>query len=133
METGGVLPPQSHTQPQDRLQTTTTPLPPKPTKKPKQEPTAYFHEISHNLGANHAGKWDSRGYEDMSGAMGYCCDVRCHNAPHSHQARSFFCARFFRSGNAMCVWLGHARSSLLYANLPPLLTQCRHNQKQTTK
>jgi hypothetical protein len=50
-----------------------------------QEPTTYFHEISHNLYCNHAGKWGKKGYEDMSGAMGYCCDIRCHNAPHSHQ------------------------------------------------
>ncbi|GBF95823.1 hypothetical protein Rsub_08259 [Raphidocelis subcapitata] len=49
------------------------------------EPTTYFHEISHNFFLNHAGRWGNNGYDDMSGAMGYCCDVRCHNAPHSHQ------------------------------------------------
>lgn len=52
---------------------------------PTQKPTTYFHEIGHNLYMNHAGKWGNKGYDDMSGAMGYCCDLRCHNAPHSHQ------------------------------------------------
>mgnify|MGYP001811248380 CR=1 FL=1 len=52
---------------------------------PLQEPTTYFHEISHNLYCNHAGKWGNKGYEDLSGAMGYCCDIRCHNAVHSYQ------------------------------------------------
>jgi hypothetical protein len=55
-----------------------------PTNRP-QEPTTYFHELSHNFYLNHAGKWGNEGYDDMSGAMGYCCDVRCHNAPHSFQ------------------------------------------------
>ncbi len=59
--------------------------PPARPPPPRQKPVVYFHEISHNLYCNHAGKWGSRGYEDMSGAMGYCCDLRCHNAPHSHQ------------------------------------------------
>jgi hypothetical protein len=53
-----------------------------------QKPDTYFHEISHNLYCNHAGKWGNKGYEDMSGAMGYCCDIRCHNAPHSFQVSS---------------------------------------------
>lgn len=44
---------------------------------PHQEPTTTFHEISHNLYLNHAGKWGNKGYDDMSGAMGYCCDLRC--------------------------------------------------------
>ncbi|KIY91517.1 hypothetical protein MNEG_16447 [Monoraphidium neglectum] len=49
------------------------------------EPDTYFHELGHNLFLNHAGKWGNDGYDDMSGAMGYCCDIRCHNAPHAHQ------------------------------------------------
>lgn len=68
------------------------PPPPTPTPHPAscapQEPTTFFHEISHNLYCNHAGKWGNKGYEDLSGAMGYCCDIRCHNAVHSYQVRA---------------------------------------------
>lgn len=41
--------------------------------------------MGHNFYLNHAGKWGNEGYDDLSGAMGYCCDVRCHNAPHAFQ------------------------------------------------
>lgn len=63
----------------------THPTSPNQCNPPNQEPTTYFHEISHNFFLNHAGRWGNNGYDDMSGAMGYCCEVRCHNAPHAHQ------------------------------------------------
>jgi hypothetical protein len=52
----------------------------------------WFHELGHNLYLNHSGRpmecYDSDGscgYQDLSGAMGECCTVRCFNAPHSYQ------------------------------------------------
>jgi hypothetical protein len=47
----------------------------------------------HNLNLAHSGFDDSTGitnvydleYGDFSGAMGYCCDVRCYNAPHAYE------------------------------------------------
>ena len=43
----------------------------------------YFHELGHNLGLNHASLHDKE-YADLSDAMGYCCNLRCFSAPHSH-------------------------------------------------
>ena len=42
----------------------------------------YLHEISHNLGLNHAST-ETDEYGDLSDIMGYCCSQRCYNAPHS--------------------------------------------------
>ena len=47
------------------------------------EIATYFHELGHNLGLNHASLYDKE-YADLSDAMGYCCNLRCFNAPHSH-------------------------------------------------
>lgn len=46
------------------------------------EIVVYFHELGHNLGLEHAWYLDNQ-YGDLSDAMGYCCDTRCLNAPHS--------------------------------------------------
>jgi hypothetical protein len=42
----------------------------------------YMHEIGHNFGLEHASKGTCE-YCDMSSAMGYCCSVRCYNAPQT--------------------------------------------------
>jgi hypothetical protein len=44
-----------------------------------------MHELGHNLYLNHAGKQGDNGYGDLSCTMGFCCDVRCYNAPHAFQ------------------------------------------------
>jgi hypothetical protein len=46
-------------------------------------PVAYFHELGHNMGLGHAGVLGKDGYEDFSSAMGFCCNTRCHGAPHA--------------------------------------------------
>lgn len=46
-------------------------------------PVAYFHELGHNMGLGHAGVLGKDGYADFSSAMGYCCNTRCHGAPHA--------------------------------------------------
>eukprot|EP00928_Gymnodinium_smaydae_P043063 TRINITY_DN28938_c0_g2_i2.p1 TRINITY_DN28938_c0_g2~~TRINITY_DN28938_c0_g2_i2.p1 ORF type:complete len:646 (+),score=79.93 TRINITY_DN28938_c0_g2_i2:129-2066(+) len=43
----------------------------------------YVHELGHNLGLAHAGQFGGSEYADWSCSMGYCCSVRCYNAPHS--------------------------------------------------
>ena len=47
----------------------------------------YLHEIGHNLNLAHAGDLTQSGsgaeYGDMSCAMGFCCSIRCYNAPHA--------------------------------------------------
>ena len=48
------------------------------------QPIDYFHELAHNLGLNHASTPGIE-YGDMSDAMGYCCAIRCLNAPHLDQ------------------------------------------------
>ena len=82
----------------------------------------YLHEISHNLFCNHAGKWGSRGYEDMSGAMGYCCDLRCHNAPHALQVGGVCCVLggdVMRCGvGGVCGAVLRARVHVLFAAPP---------------
>lgn len=46
----------------------------------------YMHELSHNLGLQHAGMAASQDvYADLSDAMGYCCSLRCYNPPHLEQ------------------------------------------------
>lgn len=52
---------------------------------PVQQPAAYLHELGHNLYLNHAGVNGDNGYGDYSAAMGFCCDLRCYNTPHSYQ------------------------------------------------
>lgn len=60
---------------------------------PLQHPTAWLHELGHNLYLNHAGSYASDGanglhfhaYKDDACAMGHCCLSRCFNAPHSLQ------------------------------------------------
>jgi len=49
------------------------------------KPVAYFHELGHNMFLNHAGQSGDNGYKDLSGAMGYCCRLRCYNTPHAYQ------------------------------------------------
>eukprot|EP00877_Chromochloris_zofingiensis_P010829 jgi/Chrzof1/59/Cz01g02040.t1 len=49
------------------------------------QPAAYLHELGHNLYLNHAGVNGDNGYGDYSAAMGFCCDLRCYNTPHSYQ------------------------------------------------
>lgn len=44
----------------------------------------YFHELGHNLGLQHS-RYQNSEYGDLSDTMGYCCNVRCFNAPHSFQ------------------------------------------------
>jgi hypothetical protein len=46
------------------------------------EIVVYFHELGHNLGLEHAWYLNDQ-YGDLSDAMGYCCNTRCLNAPHS--------------------------------------------------
>jgi hypothetical protein len=46
------------------------------------EIVVYFHELGHNLGLEHAWYLGDQ-YGDLSDAMGYCCNTRCLNAPHS--------------------------------------------------
>jgi len=46
------------------------------------KPGVYLHEISHNLGLNHAST-ETDEYGDLTDIMGYCCSQRCYNAPHS--------------------------------------------------
>ncbi|CAJ1440022.1 unnamed protein product [Effrenium voratum] len=45
----------------------------------------YTHELGHNLGMGHAGVEGGNQYADYSCAMGYCCSVRCYNAPHAYE------------------------------------------------
>ncbi|CAE7224237.1 unnamed protein product, partial [Symbiodinium natans] len=45
----------------------------------------YTHELGHNLGLAHAGIVGGSEYGDYSCAMGYCCSVRCYNAPHAYE------------------------------------------------
>jgi hypothetical protein len=45
-------------------------------------PIAYFHELGHNLGLQHA-NYNGNEYGDLSDVMGYCCTSRCFNAAHS--------------------------------------------------
>lgn len=44
---------------------------------------AYFHELGHNLGLSHASYMNDQ-YGDLTDTMGYCCNIRCFAAPHSH-------------------------------------------------
>jgi hypothetical protein len=48
---------------------------------------AFFHELGHNLGLGHAGRYDTVECEqcDWSCAMGACCRTRCLAAPHAWQ------------------------------------------------
>jgi hypothetical protein len=47
------------------------------------EITPYLHELLHNVGLHHAGYLRDE-YRDLSDTMGYCCNIRCLNAPHSY-------------------------------------------------
>lgn len=47
-------------------------------------PMVYIHELGHNMGLEHAGMLGDNGYGDFSSAMGFCCNSRCHGAPHSN-------------------------------------------------
>jgi hypothetical protein len=47
---------------------------------------AYFHEIGHNLGLNHAW-YENNEYGDFSSGMGYCCNTRCFNAAQSNHLK----------------------------------------------
>ena len=44
---------------------------------------AMFHELGHNHGLSHATGLDGGEYSDFTSAMGGCCSIRCHNAPHA--------------------------------------------------
>jgi hypothetical protein len=48
------------------------------------ESMVYVHELGHNIGLTHA-RYMSDDYGDNSDAMGYCCRMRCFNAPHLEQ------------------------------------------------
>ena len=52
----------------------------------------FYFSRQHNINLAHSGFDSLTGktgndleYGDMSGAMGYCCDVRCYNAPHAYE------------------------------------------------
>lgn len=47
-------------------------------------PHVYMHEIGHNWWLLHAYK-NNIEYADDTAALGACCSVRCHNAPHMWQ------------------------------------------------
>jgi hypothetical protein len=51
-----------------------------------QKPTVYVHELGHNLGLSHAGYMNDQ-YGDLTDIMGYCCNLRCFAAPHSHRLK----------------------------------------------
>jgi hypothetical protein len=42
-----------------------------------------MHELGHNMMLAHSGMGTDE-YADLSCAMGYCCDLRCYNAPNNH-------------------------------------------------
>ncbi|GAB4814055.1 hypothetical protein N2152v2_001101 [Parachlorella kessleri] len=49
----------------------------------------YFHELGHHFYLSHAGQVNQAGalveYLDTSCTMGFCCALRCYNAPHTWQ------------------------------------------------
>ena len=50
----------------------------------KIDVTAIFHELGHTIMLGHANEKQNGEYWDVSCSMGYCCGMRCFNAPNSY-------------------------------------------------
>lgn len=74
---------------------------------------AAFHELGHNLGLRHAMGPEGDEYGDYTGAMGGCCDVRCHNAPQA----------WALGWNDLIVTLNETTRKSVQIALPAMLTE----------